>query len=166
MIGDVSIRPATVDDAPALAEMRFRMFEEIAPEEGLDESIVGVFVDYFRRAMPEGRYLAFMAEEDERVVGTAGTAIVDVPPLHRALDGRVARIQSVYVAPGWRRRGVARELLSHTLEAIRGLRITRVALMASDAGKGLYEEFGFQPAQEMVLDLAEEVAEQGMSDPR
>jgi len=66
---------------------------------------------------------------------------------------RYGYIWGVYVEPDWRRRGLARQLTETTLTYLRDLACTRVILNASPSGRPVYESMGFQPSNEMRLNL-------------
>jgi GNAT superfamily N-acetyltransferase len=65
------------------------------------------------------------------------------------LAGREALVMNVYVAPEFRRRGLARHLMETILEWARGAGIPRMVLHASGEGRPLYESMGFVPTNEM-----------------
>jgi len=60
---------------------------------------------------------------------------------------------SVYVEPGFRRKGIARYLMEAALGHLKDLGCTMAVLHSSDAGERLYEELGFERAKEMRLKL-------------
>jgi GNAT superfamily N-acetyltransferase len=119
---------------------------------------------------PDGhrRVLAFMAEAREQLafaafVAEVGGAIVASAScqLHRPpYPGVLAPgfrqdgyIWGVFVEPAWRRYGLARRLTEATLSHLRGLGCGRAILNASPKGRSLYERMGFQPSNEMRLEL-------------
>ena len=155
-----TLRRATPDDAEVLAELRRRMFADIGWSEGTGEDVVIATVEYFGPAVADGRYVAFIAEDGGAPIGTAGAVVTEVPPYAEDLSGRIPRVQGVYVVPECRRQGVARELFGRLLETLQAEGFRRVTLMATDEGRPLYEEFGFEPMPEMsvMLEPAGEVA--------
>ena len=78
------------------------------------------------------------AEIDGRLVATA-TLI--------CYERTLAWIGMVLTHPEFRRRGLARELVSHLLERAKELGVETVKLDATDEGRGLYESLGFQAEQ-------------------
>ena len=77
------------------------------------------------------------------------------PGENAALDSSsLAWLGMVLTHPDYHRRGFARTLLQHVLERARSLAIRTVKLDATDAGRPLYENFGFraeQPVERWVL---------------
>lgn len=84
---------------------------------------------------PEG---CFAIEVDGRVVAT--TTLL-------SHAGRLAWLGMVLTHPNYRRQGFARRLMTHALEHARLLGIPTVKLDATDAGRPLYESFGFRSEQ-------------------
>jgi len=81
---------------------------------------------------PETR--PFVADADGVVVGTGVVS----------LNGPVAWIGTVFVAPDWRRRGVGLELTRATIEAADDAGCRTLVLVATDAGRPMYERLGFE----------------------
>ncbi len=68
--------------------------------------------------------------------------------------GKRAHIMNVYVAEGYRRQGIGRQLMLalHAEAASRG--VTEITLDATDAGRRLYEAIGYQASDEcMYFDI-------------
>jgi GNAT superfamily N-acetyltransferase len=86
----------------------------------------------FAVAHPECR--AFVAETDDRAI--AGTGIVTI-------NGPVAWIGTIWVAPSARGRGLGRALTEAPIEAAEAAGCRTLVLVATDAGQPLYERLGF-----------------------
>jgi GNAT superfamily N-acetyltransferase len=94
----------------------------------------------------------FVAEQDGHIVGTAAAF------LNRNTGGVLLDVQAtlagIYVVPGHRRSGIARELTLRAIEWCKERGCVRVRLQASEAGRPLYESLGFRTFHEMMkLDL-------------
>jgi predicted N-acetyltransferase YhbS len=76
----------------------------------------------------------FVAEADGAIVGTG---IV-------SLNGTVAWIGTIWVDPAWRRHGVGSALTRATIDAAESAGCRTLLLVATDAGRPLYERFGFE----------------------
>jgi ribosomal protein S18 acetylase RimI-like enzyme len=55
--------------------------------------------------------------------------------------------------PEYRRRGIARSIMRELIDRWRSQGFDCVCLHASDEGRPLYEQIGFQPTNEMRLNL-------------
>jgi GNAT superfamily N-acetyltransferase len=65
-----------------------------------------------------------------------------------------ATLAGIYVVPGYRRRGIAREVTVRAIEWCKQRGCVRVRLQASEAGRPLYESLGFKTFREMMkIDL-------------
>ena len=76
----------------------------------------------------------FVADADGTVVGTGVVS----------LNGPVAWIGTIFVDPGWRRHGVGLELTRATIDAADAAGCRTLVLVATDAGRPMYERLGFE----------------------
>ena len=153
-----SIRRATVTDAPVLARHRAEMFRDMGQvTDDLYDTLTEASRAYFARAIPEGRYVAWVAAERNgagQVIGGAGLELRELLPRPAPAGGRLVRgpqalILNVFTERSWRRRGVADALMRELLRWCQDNGIESLVLHASDAGRGLYEKLGFTPTNEM-----------------
>ena len=153
----LSIRRATAADAGVLARHRADMFRDMGQ---LTDDLRGTLVEaaraYFAAAIPDGRYVAWVAEVEGTVVGGAGVQLRELLPRPapggRALvRGPQGLILNVFTERAWRRRGVAAALMRELLGWCRANGIESLVLHASADGRPLYERLGFTPTNEMRL---------------
>ena len=153
-----SIRRAAEPDIPELARHRAAMFRDMGVlGERLEGPLREAAVAWLRDAMPRRDYLAWVAEASgDGVIGGAGVQLRPIMP--RPPDrgdelelGPEAIVFNVYVAPAWRRRGVADALMRALLDDLRDRGIRRIVLHASAEGRRLYERLGFTATNEMRL---------------
>jgi GNAT superfamily N-acetyltransferase len=150
----VNVRLATVADLEHLLAHRVAMFRDMG--EAAPAVLDGVREDarrYFTAAVPQGSYVAWLAEADGAVVAGAGVVIAAWPGSPWDGQSRRAWILNVYTEPAWRRRGLARRLMAVVLDWCRAEGFSRVSLHASDEGRPLYAALGFVPTNEMRLTL-------------
>ena len=76
----------------------------------------------------------FVADADGVVVGTGVLCV----------NGPVGWIGTVWVDPGWRRRGIATALTQATIEAADDAGCRTLVLVSTREGRPLYERFGFE----------------------
>lgn len=68
--------------------------------------------------------------------------------------GKRAHLMNVYTAPGYRRRGLAKRLLTLLHREAEGRGVTEITLDATDEGRRLYESMGYAASDEaMYLDI-------------
>lgn len=146
-------RTATLADAALITAHRRAMFNSMPnPDEAVLVTMSRVFEPWVRERIGEGRYLGWIAEENLRVAGSAGLLIVDWPPhpFHPDASQR-GYLLNVYVDPEFRKRGLAHELIEKCLTEAHARGIRVVTLHSSDAGRPVYEKFGFHPTSEMMF---------------
>jgi GNAT superfamily N-acetyltransferase len=148
----VRIRLATVADAETIVRHRERMFADMGDgSEQTRAAMVAAARPFIRAGLADGSYRAWLAELDGRVVAGGGVAIVGFQPTPLDPGPRRAWVLNVYTEPAFRRQGLARQIVEHIIAWCREQGFAAVMLHASDDGRPLYEELGFQPTNEMRL---------------
>lgn len=110
------------------------------------------FEPWVTARLQDGRYLGWVTERAGEPVASAGLLIVDLPPVpHDPTGTERGYLLNVYVAPAFRRHGLARALVEETIREARRRHIRILALHASDKGRPLYESLGFHATNEMQL---------------
>ena len=106
----------------------------------IEPTVVAILADdwgdrrtWFEFAVAHPHCKVLVAEEDGAVVGTAVATV----------NGPVAWIGTIWVAPAARGRGVGRELTEATIAAAEAAGSRTLVLVATDAGQPLYERLGF-----------------------
>jgi GNAT superfamily N-acetyltransferase len=153
----VTLRHATANDAPLLAEHRVAMFREMgAIQAQFEGPLRQACIAYFASAIPSGEYVGWIAVPPDGAspVAGAGVQLRSLLPRPAAagdglLLGREGLVLNVYTAPNWRRRGVAQYLMETIIGWAAEAGIVRLVLAASPAGRPLYERIGFVATREM-----------------
>jgi len=149
----LTTRSATLEDAPLLTAHRHAMFAEMGKttNEAL-ETMSLHFAPWVRRMLAEGKYLGWIVEEEGRPVASTSLFLLEWPPhLLDPSGDRRGYLLNMYVDPVYRRQGVAKNLVKVCLDETRRRGIRVAALHASDAGRPLYQRFGFAPTNEMFF---------------
>jgi GNAT superfamily N-acetyltransferase len=145
-------RAATIADAMLITAHRRAMFASMPnPQDSTLDAVSYSFEPWVRGRIADGKYLGWIAEESGRLAGSAGLLILDWPPhpLHPNASQR-GYLLNVFVEPEYRKRGVAHQLIEQCLEEARQRGIRVVTLHSSDAGRPVYEGFGFKATSEMM----------------
>jgi GNAT superfamily N-acetyltransferase len=150
----VAIRRAVPADAALLAEHRARVWRE-AGGHGDDELVpqIPIWGAFFERALADETYVAWIAEEAGHPVGSGALLVHAAVPRPFVDSEREGRVQSVFVEPEARRRGIARALMAEITAYARALPLIRLTLHPSEDGRALYASLGFVPLDEMGLRL-------------
>ena len=127
------------------------MFEDIGSMPNLD-AVEQAFAEWLPSRL-DRTYFHWFAEHEGEPVGSAGTMLLDWPPSPRDPRGGLGFIYNVYVHTGHRRRGLAKALMLALQQWAVERGLGAIALHASEDGQPLYEALGYQPTNEMRLDL-------------
>jgi ribosomal protein S18 acetylase RimI-like enzyme len=149
-----SLRLSTPGDAPALAEARIAMLDELEPGQARENaSYRERMTTFFRRALAEGSLRAFVIEREGALACTGACCLVAHPPKPAEPSERRAFVVNVWTDPAHRRRGLARALMQALLEDARAQGVKRVDLRSSEAARPLYRALGFRTIEMMRLEL-------------
>ena len=139
---ECTIRRATVQDAELLAEARVRQLLDEGSEMKYDTR--ADMIDFFRRKIGDGAYIAYIAESGGALVSTAAMLLQEYPPSISWRGARRGYIASVYTVPEARGQGWATLLLKRILADARALGLGNLWLLASQEGKSVYKKLGFE----------------------
>lgn len=134
-------RRLTKNDLDTFIKMRITQLREEGATEDID--LHDSLMDYYHRHMADGTFVSWLALDGERIVGTSGMSFVEKPPYFGCPTGRIGLLSSMYTDPGYRRQGIAKELLRRVVEEARAYACGSVQITASDMGVLLYTDFGF-----------------------
>ena len=137
----IEYRKLTENDLEAFITMRIAQLREEGATEQVD--LVPALEDYYHRHLADGTFVSWLALDGDRIIGTSGMSFVEKPPYFSCPSGRIGLLSSMYTDPGYRRKGIARELLRRVVEEARAYRCGAVQITASDMGVLLYTNFGF-----------------------
>jgi GNAT superfamily N-acetyltransferase len=107
---------------------------------------------YLKEAIPSGKFLAFMAKKNKKIVATSAIVFFQIAPCNSVPNGKVGYIQNMYTIKEYRRQGLASMLLERTIDEAKRYRCSKISLNATKMGRKLYEKSGFtETADEMEL---------------
>ena len=151
----LQLRIATLDDLETILQHRLAMFRDMGHHDPRElANMERVSRDYFQDAIPEGSYYGILAEvAGAGVVGGGGVVVVPWPGSGNRSRPLRPWILNVYVQPKFRRQGIARAVMNALIGWCRSQEFDCVCLHASNDGRPVYEQLGFQPTNEMRLNL-------------
>lgn len=154
--GGARLRVAGIGDIPVLAVFHRKMFEEIWQASGIPaapgamQAIEDEYGKKLSRELADGSCMAWVVEEDGRVVAGGAVSTVSYVPVPHDPACTMAFLHSVYTETTFRRRGYARMITDEAVRFCKNRGIKRLYLVASEAGRPVYEKSGFGPVPNMM----------------
>ena len=157
----LTVRQTDLGDVPLLIAYRMRYLTELQGE--MDEEYKLKLMDdlhsYFYKALNEGRFIAFYAEWEGRIVSFGGMVIKEIPGDIYQTSYLEGDILNMYTVPDARRHGVSSVILEALLDEAKKRGIRKVALHTSKDGEKLYRKYHFTepvyPYLERLIDTGE-----------
>ena len=137
----IAYRRLTEKELDTFIEMRINQLREEGAKENID--LTPALKDYYGRHMADGTFISWLAFDGEKIVGTSGMSIVEKPPYFSCPSGKIGLLSSMFTCEDYRRRGIAKELLSRVIEEAKNQGCGVIQITASDMGVLLYTDFGF-----------------------
>lgn len=147
----IEYRKATIDDISLLAKIRVDFLNEV---NNISTDTEELFINnkaYFENALNNNSFVAWIALDNNEIVGTSGLTLYLLPPNRDYRDGKVAYISNMYTVPNFRGKGIASHLFSLIMNESKNLGYKKVLLNATDAGRSVYEKYGFIDAKGEML---------------
>lgn len=138
---NITYRKLTKDDLDTFINMRITQLREEGATEDID--LIPALKDYYDRHMADGTFVSWLALDKDKIIGTSGMSFVEKPPYFGCPSGRIGLLSSMFTDPGYRRMGIAKELLNRVVEEARAYGCGAVHITASDMGVKLYTAYGF-----------------------
>ena len=137
----ITYRKLTAADLDTFISMRITQLREEGATENID--LVPALKDYYNRHLADGTFVSWLALDGEKIIGTSGMSFVEKPPYFSCPTGRIGLLSSMFTDPGYRRMGIAKELLDRVVNEAREYGCGAVHITASDMGVKLYTAYGF-----------------------
>ena len=137
----IDYRRLTENELDTFINMRINQLREEGAKEEID--LVPALKDYYTRHMADGTFVSWLAFDGDDIIGTSGMSFVEKPPYFGCPSGRIGLLSSMFTNPNYRRKGIAKELLSRVVNDARDYGCETIQITASDMGVKLYTAFGF-----------------------
>ena len=132
----------TEKELDAFIEIRINQLREEGATENID--LRPALKDYYNRHMADGTFVSWIAMDGNAIIGTSGMSFVEKPPYFGCPNGRIGILSSMFTSSQYRRKGIAKELLSRVVQEAKEYGCGVVQITASDKGVLLYTDFGFK----------------------
>lgn len=137
----IEYKRLTENELGTFIEMRINQLREEGAKEEID--LRPALKDYYLRHLADGTFVSYLAFDGEKIVGTSGMSFVEKPPYFACPSGKIGLLSSMFTNPDYRRKGIAKELLSRVVKEAKDYGCGTVQITASDMGVKLYTDFGF-----------------------
>jgi len=149
---DIAIRPATPEDAPALAALRFEFRSSLRTTRESEHAFVARCADWMheRLSLGNGAWKCWLAQHEHRAVGHLWIQVVEKIPNPSLELEQHAYLTNFYVRDTLRGTGVGTRMLSAALEWCDGRGVDVVFLWPTARSRPLYERHGFVAADAVL----------------
>ncbi|MBA3825397.1 MAG: GNAT family N-acetyltransferase [Ktedonobacterales bacterium] len=147
---DYHIRQATIDDATALAQLRWDFSSPAQQAAQPFDAFREPFRDYLVEAFARG-WVIWVAEAGERLIGNIYIQIVAKLPRPGRFDHRWGYVTNVYVVPERRDARIGAALMARVQEWARAEDLEYLLLWPSERAASFYQRTGFVPDQRALI---------------
>jgi ribosomal protein S18 acetylase RimI-like enzyme len=153
-------RRADINDVESLVDYRIRFLKERAaqrghvPRDAETQTLIENLRGYFSKAIPSNDFVALLAEENGKIVGTGALVVWKSPPKYGGLQsGRAGYILDLYTVPEARRMGICTHLLAELIKEAKTQGLKYLHLRATKDGMNIYKRAGFKEPEDQELQL-------------
>ena len=150
---NITYKKLTVNDLDVFIKMRINQLREEGAKEDID--LEPALKDYYLRHLSDGTFVSWLALDNDRIIGTSGMSIVEKPPYFGCPSGKIAPyfgcpsgkiglLSNMFTDPSYRRKGIAKTLLSKVIDEAKTQGCGTVQITASNMGVLLYSDYGFE----------------------
>lgn len=137
----IQYKRLTEKELEIFIEMRINQLKEEGAKEEID--LRPALKDYYDRHMKDGTFVSWIALDKNKIIATSGISFVEKPPYFSCPNGKIGLLSSMFTDKDYRRKGIAKELLSRIVEDAKKYGCKMIQITASDMGVLLYKDFGF-----------------------
>ena len=139
---EIQYKKLTDKELDTFIDTRIKQLREEGATEDID--LKPALRDYYERHMADGTFVSWIALDDDKIIGTSGMSFVEKPPYFGCPNGKIGLLSSMYTSNEYRRKGIAKELLTRVVKEAKDYGCGAVQITASDMGVLLYTDFGFR----------------------
>ncbi len=150
------IRSASVEEDLIVAQHFYQLWldNDVAPDV-IDDDWLSTTLDFLVKARQNLSFQAYVGIIDGEIVGSVSSQIFSglYPSPFKPSFRQYGYIWNVFVQSNFRRQGIGSRLTNTAIDYLRSINCSHAILHASPHGKPVYENLGFIPKNEMILEL-------------
>lgn len=150
----IEFNTAKADELSMIVEMKLAMFEEAGHLKLLAADAGCLILADYQRLYAREQANHFVARVDGRIVAMVGAFLKSGLPFRYFRRFHYGFVGDVYTVPEFRGQKIATRLNETAMTWLRVRGVSMVRLLASQAGRPIYEKLGFLSSDEMVLTLS------------
>lgn len=150
------ITPASSQEDPIVAQHFYQLWlDNNVDPESIIEDWLPITLEFIAKARRELSFQAFIGSIEGKIVGSVSCQLFAglYPSFFQPNFRQYGYIWNVFVESSYRRQGIGSKLTKTAIDYLRTLNCSHAILHASPHGKPLYENIGFIPKNEMILEL-------------
>ncbi|MFA6448702.1 MAG: GNAT family N-acetyltransferase [bacterium] len=153
---EFTLREAVESDIPRLSKHHSLMFEEIwektsrAIGEAKGAELENEYAEKLKQEMPAGVCKSWVFEKNNEIAASGAISIVNLVSTPDDHSSRVAYLHTMYTEPQYRGNHLAGMIVQKAIGYCKSIGLKRIFLVASDAGKPVYEKIGFVSSPETM----------------
>lgn len=145
---NIKLRKLIKPDLPIFIQMRINQLQEEGALPLVD--ISSALSEYYEKHLEDGTFIAWLAVDEGKIVGTSGISFCERPPYYSNPSGKIGYLSSMYTLREYRRNGIAKQLLTKVVTEAKDYGCSVVQITASDEGVLLYKDFGFEKSSNFM----------------
>jgi GNAT superfamily N-acetyltransferase len=156
---EIEFNAAKAEELQWIVAIKIAMFDEAGHLNLLAADAASLVLADYQRLYACEQAQHFVARANGHIIATVGAFLKADLPFRYFHGSQYGFVGDVYTAPEFRGQKIATHLNEAALTWLRERGVRMVRLLASKAGRPIYENLGFLPSDEMVLFLSETSAD-------
>lgn len=138
-------RKALIKDVPCLSQLRVEMLnEENVYTPTFNEVLLNNTREFIVNEIEKKSIFIIVAEEENEIISMGWITYFILPPNDWCPSGKTAYVGNVYTVPRYRKRGIAKEIITRLVDNAKERSCERILLNTSELGENLYKKVGFE----------------------
>ena len=146
-------RESTKSDLEWIVDYKKKMFIEFGRGDLLAKNFESIVIKDYESLYRKDLAKHFVCEVNDKPVAIVGAFIKSDLPFRYFVFSSYGFIGDVYTCQDQRGNGLASTLNNQAIDWLKSKGVSYVRLLASDAGRPIYEKLGFKPTEDMELIL-------------